>query len=322
MASSRAIKAERLTRIYGETLAVDGVSFAVDEGTIFGYLGRNGSGKSTTVRVLTTLLRPSSGRASVAGFDVETEAPAVRARIGVTMQDAALDPEMAAREHLLFIARLSGFAPSDASERAAEVLTLMGLEAQRDDTIATFSGGMKRRLDLATALLAEPPVLFLDEPTTGLDPQSRLALWDELRRLRASGVTIFLTTQYLEEAEQLCDHLAVIEAGRIIASGTVAEIKRHHGHRIIRFSSNGLSDADLRALASSSGWTASVVAGVAELTTLLSNESASVADMIAKAAASGPVEGLTVADSSLEDVFLDLTGRSISEPAPPALAAS
>ena len=318
MAGSPAIETDLLSRRYSDTVAVDEVSIAVAEGTIFGYLGRNGSGKSTTVRMLTTLLRPSSGGARVGGHDIVTEGLQVRACIGVTMQDAALDLQMTADEHLVFIARMTGFTNGDAHSRAAGVLALMGLERQHADLIATFSGGMRRRLDLATALLAEPPILFLDEPTTGLDPQSRLALWSELRLLRAAGVTIFLTTQYLEEAEQLCDQLAVIEQGRIIASGTVAEIKALHGHRFIRFGSNGHTRAAVGALASSSGWTAAFTEDRGELTAALSSDSDSVTNMIARLAANGAVEGLTVAESSLEDVFLELTGRSINEPSSPA----
>jgi ABC-2 type transport system ATP-binding protein len=220
------IEAEQLVKRYGDTVAVAGVSFAVAPGEIFGYLGRNGSGKTTTVRMLTTLTRPSSGRGQVAGINI-ADARRVREHIGVTMQEAALDEAMTAAEHLRFVAGLSGAGRRAA--RAGELVELVGLADVAGKRIGSYSGGMKRRLDIASALVNRPSVLFLDEPTTGLDPQSRRALWDEIRSLQATGVTVFLTTQYIEEADQLAHRIAIVDTGIVIAEGTPRELKAATG---------------------------------------------------------------------------------------------
>jgi ABC-2 type transport system ATP-binding protein len=224
-----AVRAEALVKHYtsrGETVeAVRGVDLRVDAGEVFGFLGPNGAGKSTTVRMLTTLLSITSGTAIVAGADVATEADEVRRRIGVALQEAGLDPRQTGRELLHLQARLFGLSAHEAAERTEGLLALVELEDAADRSIKGYSGGMKRRLDLATALVHAPEVLFLDEPTTGLDPASRLTIWDEVRRINERGTTVFLTTQYLEEADQLCDRLAIIDDGRIVREGTPAGLK-------------------------------------------------------------------------------------------------
>jgi ABC-2 type transport system ATP-binding protein len=224
-----AVRAEALVKHYssrnGDIEAVRGVDLTVEAGEVFGFLGPNGAGKSTTVKMLTTLLSITSGTAEVAGIDVASRPDEVRRRIGVALQEAGLDPRQNGRELLVLQARLFGLSPSVASERAKDLLELVELEDAADRIIKGYSGGMKRRLDLASALVHEPEVLFLDEPTTGLDPASRLTVWDEVRRINARGTTVFLTTQYLEEADALCDRLAIIDDGLIVREGTPAQLK-------------------------------------------------------------------------------------------------
>jgi len=223
-----AVLAEGLVKHFtgreGEVEAVCGVDLEVSAGEIFGFLGPNGAGKSTTVRMLTTLLTITAGRAEVMGIDVARDPDEARRRIGVALQEAGLDPRQTGRELLVLHGRLFGLG-ARAVERAQELLALVELEDAADRVIKGYSGGMERRLDLAAALVHEPEVLFLDEPTTGLDPASRLAIWDELRRINGHGTTVFLTTQYLEEADQLCDRIAIIDSGRIVRQGTPEELK-------------------------------------------------------------------------------------------------
>ena len=216
-----AIEARNLVRSFGDNHAVDGVNLAVPKGEIYGFLGPNGAGKSTTMRVLCTLLSPSSGSASVAGYDVEKEAAEVRVRIGVALQEAALDDKQSGREILELQARLFGLSATDRIERVERSIELADLDDAIDEWVETYSGGMKRRLDLAASLIHDPEILFLDEPTTGLDPVSRVRVWDEVRRLnRKFGVTVFLTTQYLEEADALAARVGIIAQGRIVQAGT------------------------------------------------------------------------------------------------------
>jgi ABC-2 type transport system ATP-binding protein len=209
--------------------AVDGVDLEVKEGEIFGFLGPNGAGKSTTVRMLTTLLRPSAGQAFVAGYDIVKDADKVRRSIGVALQDAAIDPLMTGNELLELQAVLYGIAPNQMKKRADELLERGGLTAAADRRVGTYSGGMRRRLDLALSLIHQPTVLFLDEPTTGLDPMSRLTLWEEVKRLNSEGTTVLLTTQYLEEADQLADRIAIIDHGKIVREGTPRDLKAQVG---------------------------------------------------------------------------------------------
>ena len=224
-----AILAEGLVKHYsgreGTVEAVRGVDLEVSAGEIFGFLGPNGAGKSTTVRMLTTLLTITSGRAEVAGVDIGKDPDGARRKIGVALQEAGLDPRQTGRELLVLHGRLFGFSAARAAQRAQELLELVEIADAADRVTKGYSGGMKRRLDLAAALVHEPEVLFLDEPTTGLDPASRLTVWDELRRINGQGTTIFLTTQYLEEADQLCDRLAIIDDGRIVREGTPVQLK-------------------------------------------------------------------------------------------------
>ena len=256
-----AVHAEGLVKTYSsrseEIEAVRGVDLRVDAGEIFGFLGPNGAGKSTTVRMLTTLLSITAGSAQVAGVDVAEHPDEVRRRIGVALQEAGLDPRQTGRELLVLQARLFGLSPSEAAARAVDLLELVELGDAADRRIKGYSGGMKRRLDLASALVHRPDVLFLDEPTTGLDPASRLTVWDEVRRINERGTTVFLTTQYLEEADALCDRLAIIDDGRIVREGTPAQLKADLRERLGLDSDPTLDDVFLDA----TGRTRSRVAG-------------------------------------------------------------
>src|SRR3954467_12202298 len=220
-----AVEARNLVKNYGDVHAVRGVDLHVAAGEVFGFLGPNGAGKSTTVRMLTTLLTITSGEARVCGLDVASDPDGVRRRIGVALQEAGLDPRQTGRELLVLQGRLFGMNTIDAAQRTEELLALVELEDAADRSIKSYSGGMKRRLDLASALVHEPEGLFLAEPTPGLDPASRLTVWDEVRRINERGTTVFLTTQYLEEADALCDRLAIIDDGLIVREGTPARLK-------------------------------------------------------------------------------------------------
>ena len=229
-----AIEATELTRRFGETRAVDGLSLDVPPGIVFGLLGPNGAGKTTTIRILATLLRPDGGTARVFGHDVVRDAEAVRARIALTGQFASVDAELTAYENLALLARLYGYRRADAKARARELLETFDLAAAGRRQVATFSGGMRRRLDIAASLIVRPDLLFLDEPTTGLDPRSRQQTWEMVRSVVAAGTTVVLTTQYLDEADQLADQIAVIDEGRLIAQGTSSELKASIGVGILQ----------------------------------------------------------------------------------------
>ena len=249
MSDTPAVVCEGLQRSYGDHLAVAGVDLEVRPGEIYGFLGPNGAGKSTLVKVLCTLIAPTGGRARVLGHDVHTEPDAVRLRIGVALQEAALDLKQTGIELLQLQGRLYGLSKAEARQRMEDVRGLIDIGDALGQPIGTYSGGMKRRLDLAAALIHNPDLLFLDEPTTGLDPVSRMAVWDEVRRLNEHlGMTIFLTTQYLEEADELADRVGIIDRGRLVAEGTPDELKRSIGTspnikspRLSRVCSTGLS---------------------------------------------------------------------------------
>src|ERR671925_621465 len=230
-ARDNGIEVEGLVREFKKgPRAVDGIDLTVAPGEIYGFLGPNGAGKSTTVHMLTTLLPPTAGSARVAGHDVVREGPAVRDAIGAALQEAALDPNLTAREHMRLQGALHGMSKADRTKRGDQLIERVGLSEAADRKVGGYSGGMKRRLDLALALVHRPRVLFLDEPTTGLDPQSRAALWEEVGRLsREDGVTVFLTTQYLEEADALADRIGIIDHGHMVAEGTPAELKAEIG---------------------------------------------------------------------------------------------
>ncbi len=233
MTTTPAVEAIDLVKRFGDLTAVDGVSFSVPPGTVMGLLGPNGAGKTTTVRMLTTLSRPTSGTARVAGHDVQQEPDAVRRSMGLTGQAATVDELLTARENLWLIGRLAGLPRTAIRATSDDLLERFSLEDAANRVVKTFSGGMRRRLDLAVSLIAAPPVLFLDEPTTGLDPRSRNDLWEVLRGLVRDGTTLVLTTQYLEEADQLCDDIVVIDHGRIIAHGTPTQLKDEAGRAAV-----------------------------------------------------------------------------------------
>jgi ABC-2 type transport system ATP-binding protein len=292
--------------------AVDGIDLHVDPGEIYGFLGPNGAGKSTTVLMLTTLLPPTSGTARVAGFDVVKEGPSVRRTIGAALQEAALDPMLTGREHLRLQAALQGIERSERNARENELLERVGLTEAADRKVKGYSGGMKRRLDLALALVHRPRVLFLDEPTTGLDPQSRSALWDEVGRLaRDEGVTVFLTTQYLEEADVLADRVGIIHRGRIVAEGTPAELKAQVGRSTVEAIP---AEEDVRGriaelLHRFGDPTQASPKGVA---VQLRDSNGSLTEVVrALDEAKLPIANIQLHAPTLDDVFLAKTGRSL-----------
>jgi ABC-2 type transport system ATP-binding protein len=310
-----AVETEGLARTFGDVRAVDGVDLAVREGEIYGFLGPNGAGKSTLVRILCTLLLPTAGRARVAGYDVVDDPEAVRLRIGVALQDAALDNLQTGRELLRLQARLYGLRGADVDRRVDDVLRLVDIGDAIDRRIATYSGGMKRRLDLAAALVQEPRVLFLDEPTTGLDPVSRAAVWREVRRLNDElGMTIFLTTQYLEEADELADRVGIISLGRLVAEGTPEELKRSIGDDIVEVAVDGdASPSAARVLEGLDGVSHVSVDGA--LISVRANDGAALVSPIAVTLNENAVKvrSLTLRTPTLDDVFLELTGAHIEE---------
>jgi ABC-2 type transport system ATP-binding protein len=291
--------------------AVDGIDVHVDPGEIYGFLGPNGAGKSTTVLMLTTLLRPTAGTARVAGHDVVREGPQVRAAIGAALQEAALDPLLTGREHLRLQATLQGLPALVRQERADELLERVGLTEAADRKVRGYSGGMKRRLDLALALVHRPRVLFLDEPTTGLDPQSRSALWDEVSRLaRDDGVTVFLTTQYLEEADVLADRIGIIDHGRIVAEGTPAALKAEVGRPTVE--AVPVDRAEEQRLAEVLGRFGERVRSARGVAVQLASADGDLVELVrALDAANLTVENLQLHRPSLDDVFLAKTGRSL-----------
>jgi ABC-2 type transport system ATP-binding protein len=312
MSEDNGIEVEQLVRDFkGGVRAVDGIDLQVAPGEIYGFLGPNGAGKSTTVLMLTTLLPPTAGKARVAGLDVVHQGAEVRRAIGASLQESALDQFLTGREHMRLQGALHGLSKHEQGERGAELLARVGLTEAADRKVGGYSGGMKRRLDLALALLHRPRLLFLDEPTTGLDPQSRVALWDEVRHLAREGVTVFLTTQYLEEADVLANRVGIIDHGKIVAEGTPSALKAEIGRQTIEAIPRNPDDRErLRTLLARFGEEAAASAGgvaaqlpegagdLAEIVRVLDSESLPVAD-------------LRLHSPTLDDVFLAKTGRSL-----------
>ena len=310
---SKGIEAEGLRREFkGGVLAVDGIDLYVAAGEIYGFLGPNGAGKSTTVHMLTTLLPPTAGRATVAGFDIVHEGPQVRKAIGAALQEAALDPMLTGREHMRLQTALHAVPRELRQKRGDELLERVGLTAAANRKVRTYSGGMKRRLDLALALVHGPRILFLDEPTTGLDPQSRSALWQEVARLaKEDGVTVFLTTQYLEEADVLCDRVGIIDQGRIVAEGSPAALKATIGRPTVDVvpADHEQRDRVAAVLAQFGELTQASPHGVA---VRLQGDEFGLADVVrALDAEELHVEQLQLHAPSLDDVFLAKTGRTL-----------
>jgi ABC-2 type transport system ATP-binding protein len=307
-----AIEAESLVREFKKgPRAVDGIDLAVAAGEIYGFLGPNGAGKSTTVLMLTTLLPPTSGHARVGGFDVVKNGPEVRKAIGAALQEAALDPLLTGREHLRLQASLQALPRAERSQRAGELLERVGLAEAADRKVRGYSGGMKRRLDLALALVHRPRILFLDEPTTGLDIQSRTALWEEVRRLaKDEGVTVFLTTQYLEEADLLADRIGIIDHGRIVAEGAPDELKAEIGRPTVEVVPADPGEQErAAAILARFGEPVASVRGVA---VRLRTGQADLAGIVrALDSESLAVGQLQLHQPSLDDVFLVKTGRSL-----------
>lgn len=310
--------AEDLVKVYkGDVRALDGVSFHVPEGTVLGLLGPNGAGKTTSVRVLSTLLRPTSGRATVAGVDVLADPEAARRVIGLAGQYAAVDEALTGAENLRLVGRLNHLSRAEGRSRADALLDRFELADAADRPLKTYSGGMRRRLDLAAALVARPPVLFLDEPTTGLDPRSRIELWGVIEELVADGTTLLLTTQYLEEADRLADRICVVDHGRVIAEGTSAELKDTLGGTVVQVE---LADED------AAGRAATALAGLADTdpardgTTVRVAATGGVATLteVVRRLDDAGVEptGLALRQPSLDDVFLSLTGRASADDSP------
>jgi ABC-2 type transport system ATP-binding protein len=310
--SSTAIHTERLARRFDRLTAVDQVDLEIPEGEIYGFLGPNGAGKSTTVRMLCTLLAPTSGHAEVAGYDVARQPGEVRLRIGVALQEAALDPKQTGRQLLRLQGLLYGLQASVLAQRVTELGELIHLSDALDRPINTYSGGMKRRLDLAAALVHNPRILFLDEPTTGLDPVSRARVWDEVRRLNQElGMTIFLTTQYLEEADALADRVGIINQGRIVAEGSPSELKRRIGNDVILARVDGEAAGVCPVVETVTGVT-SVEARGNELGVTTVDGAATISPVaVALANCEVPVRELTLRTPTLDDVFLELTGQRI-----------
>jgi ABC-2 type transport system ATP-binding protein len=307
-----AIVTKGLVRRFGATAAVDGVDLAVGQGEIYGFLGPNGAGKSSLVRMLCTLLRPSGGTATVAGYDVMDHPAEVRVRIGVALQEAALDDRQSGRELLVLQGRLYGLRTAEIKRRLAAVLDLVDIGPAIDRRIGTYSGGMKRRLDLAAALVHNPQVLFLDEPTTGLDPSSRASVWAEVRRLNVElGMTIFLTTQYLEEADALADRVGIISKGRLIAEGPPDELKRSVGQDVIVAEVSGMDPIGLDRLKRLPGID-SVSVEDGRITIGTFDAPANLSPVALSLGASHlEVQSLTMRTPTLDDVFAHVTGTRI-----------
>ena len=309
--STLAVRAEGLVKVFGDNRAVDGVDLAVDAGTVYGVLGPNGAGKTTTINMLATLMRPDAGRAEIFGHDVSREPNVVRQLIGVTGQFASVDETLSATENLMIFGRLLGLTRSEAKRKAEDLLERFSLTDAARRPLKKFSGGMRRRLDLAASLLAQPPLIFLDEPTTGLDPRTRGQMWDTIRELVATGSTVLLTTQYLDEADQLADRIAVIDHGRVVAEGTADDLKASVGTSslILRMSDPADVDDALRAIAQVLGVRGTLSPEAARITAPMSDPDRVTDLLITLREAGIHLTEMSVQKPTLDEVFLTITGR-------------
>ncbi|MEJ2709953.1 MAG: ATP-binding cassette domain-containing protein [Anaerolineales bacterium] len=313
MISNREIVVENLVKRYKEdVVAVDDISFKVQAGKVFGFLGPNGAGKSTTIKILTTLALPTTGRASVGGYDVVSEAQKVRRIAGVALQEIGIDPLMKSMELLTLQGQLFGASRKQAEARARELLELVRLTDAMDRRVGTYSGGMRRRLDLALGLVHEPEILFLDEPTTGLDPASRRDVWEEVRRLnRRLGMTIFLTTQYLEEADELADVVAIIDNGKIVTEGAPAKLKAAVGNESINLAFENTQMAD-KAIQELNGMGTNIQADRDTVRIYMKQAAQAIPTVVSRLQQAGldPIS-LTLTQPTLDDVFLQVTGQRL-----------
>jgi ABC-2 type transport system ATP-binding protein len=307
-----AIDVHNLTKSFDGFVAVDGISFAIESGEIFGLLGPNGAGKTTTISMLATMQRPTSGAATVNGHDIVTDEDGVRKSIGIVFQDQSLDEELTAYENMDFHGRLYRIPGEVRKQRIAVLLTLVGLEDRKDDLVKTYSGGMRRRLEIARGLLHEPKVLFLDEPTLGLDPQTRNHLWEYIERLNnEKGITIILTTHYMDEADRLCDRVAIIDHGGIIAMDTPQALKNQIGGDVVTI---GSPDPDAVATILNAPWVAHIERRDGSVVLSMQDAEHHIPEMVTALLRQGIViTSLSVHNPTLEDVFLYFTGRSIRE---------
>jgi daunorubicin resistance ABC transporter ATP-binding subunit len=307
-----AVEAEGIVKTFGDVVALDGLDLEVERATVFGLLGPNGAGKTTLVRVLATLLEPNAGRAAVLGHDVVRESLAVRRRIALAGQFAAVDAELTGRENVVMIARLYRLPAAEAIRRATELLERFDLTEAADRRVSTYSGGMRRRLDLAAGLIARPPVVLLDEPTTGLDPRSRQELWSAVDELRREGTTVLLTTQYLEEADRLAERIALVDHGKIVAQGTPRELKTAIGGNVLSLRIANASDLTgaLDAVGDlSTGDPPRADSASGEIRLAVADSSASAEAVRRLDARQLPIAAIQLEQPSLDDVFLALTGR-------------
>ncbi|GAA5036846.1 ATP-binding cassette domain-containing protein [Microbacterium fluvii] len=309
--TSLAVRAEGLVKVFGDNRAVDGVDLQVRAGTVYGVLGPNGAGKTTTINMLATLMRPDGGHAEIFGHDVVREPNVVRQLIGVTGQFASVDEALSASENLMIFSRLLGLSRAEAKRKSADLLERFGLTEAARRPLKKFSGGMRRRLDLAASLIAQPPLIFLDEPTTGLDPRTRGQMWDTIRELVATGSTVLLTTQYLDEADQLADRIAVIDRGRVVAEGTADELKASVGTSSLHLRlADGTDTADaLRAIEQVLGVRGTLSPESTRITAPMADADR-VADLLITLREAGiGLTEMSVQKPTLDEVFLTITGH-------------
>ncbi|WP_328406594.1 ATP-binding cassette domain-containing protein [Nocardia sp. NBC_00403] len=309
--SALAVEADGLVKVFGEQRAVDGVSLAVPQGSVYGVLGPNGAGKTTTIKMLATLLRPDGGSARIFGRDVVAEPTAVRSLVGVTGQYASVDEDLSATENLIIFSRLLGLGRIDSRRKAAELLEEFDLTEAANKPLKNFSGGMRRRLDLAASLIATPPLLFLDEPTTGLDPRTRAQMWETIRRLVREGATVLLTTQYLDEADQLADRIAVIDHGKVIADGTADELKASVGGSSLHLTliDRAQLEEARRIVGDFLGAEALITPEAGRLTAPLEDAGMTADLLIRLREWDIAVDEITVSKPTLDEVFLTITGH-------------